>query len=336
MLCLFASFPHSHKYFPICSILSVTDAIEQFMLDNDITDNTAKQYLNWMGETYEAEYGGDVKQLSLSEVMFSDYDLQTYYMPSQGAGFGNAAIQVANDLDADIKLNSKVVGVNYEDDENVIITYEEKGTPKKVMARTALVTVPLGVLKANTISFVPDLPERKQDAIDNMGYGLLNKAIMYWNNEDDIVWPDDEWIELITPEDESSGVYTSFVNPTKAKGGAPCLIGWIAGDEAVEMEEKSDEEVLELVMLNLRSMFPTITDPDEIIVTRWGQDENFLGSYSFNKVGRSFLDDAENLKERVGNVWFAGEATNLDDWHATTVGAWDSGEIAASEMVSIL
>jgi hypothetical protein len=97
------------------------------MLDNDITDNTAKQYLNWMGETYEAEYGGDVKQLSLSEVMFSDYDLQTYYMPSQGAGFGNAAIQVANDLDADIKLNSKVVGVNYEDDENVSSLMRKRG-----------------------------------------------------------------------------------------------------------------------------------------------------------------------------------------------------------------
>ena len=63
---------------------------------------------------------------------------------------------------------------------------------------TRLVTVPLGVLKANTISFVPDLPEKKQDAIDNMGYGLLNKAIMYWNNEDDIVWPDDERIHMFS------------------------------------------------------------------------------------------------------------------------------------------
>jgi len=60
------------------------------------------------------------------------------------------------------------------------------------------------------------------------------------------------------------------------------------------------------------------------------------GSYSFNKVGRSFINDASNLKERVGNVWFAGEATNLDGWHATSVGAWDTGEDAGQDMASAL
>ena len=60
------------------------------------------------------------------------------------------------------------------------------------------------------------------------------------------------------------------------------------------------------------------------------------GSYSFNKVDRNFNDDASRLKERVGNVWFAGEATNLDEWHGTTVGAWDTGEEAGQDMVAAL
>ncbi len=37
-------------------------------------------------------------------------------------------------------------------------------------------TVPLGVLKAGSISFQPPLPERKQDAIARMGFGILNKV----------------------------------------------------------------------------------------------------------------------------------------------------------------
>ena len=39
-----------------------------------------------------------------------------------------------------------------------------------------LVTVPLGVLKAGSIAFVPPLPERKQGAIQRLGFGLLNKV----------------------------------------------------------------------------------------------------------------------------------------------------------------
>ena len=162
------------------------------------------------------------------------------------------------------------------------------------------------------------------------GFGLLNKVVLYWNSEDADVWPQDtSWFELITPEDESSGLWTTFYN-AKAKG-VPCLIGWIGGDEAVAMEEQSDEEILEQVMINLRSMWPTITRPDNVFISRWGQEENVLGSYSFNKVGRTYSEDASNLKEPLGNkIWFSGEATNTDEWHATTVGAWDTGGFISS------
>ena len=64
--------------------------------------------------------------------------------------------------------------------------------------------------------------------------------------------------------------------------------------------------------------------------------EHFRGAYSFNVVGRDFNDDAANLREPVGNVWFAGEATNTDGWHATTLAAWESGESEAEEMASVL
>ena len=37
-------------------------------------------------------------------------------------------------------------------------------------------TAPLGVLKKGTIRFSPPLPERKQDVISRMGFGILNKV----------------------------------------------------------------------------------------------------------------------------------------------------------------
>ena len=62
-------------------------------------------------------------------------------------------------------------------------------------------------------------------------------------------------------------------------------------------------------MANLRAMFPTATDPDKYIITRWGKEENVRGAYSFKILGRDFDDDVESLQWPLDNsVWFAGEA----------------------------
>jgi len=319
--------------------VSYADAVTTFLEENDMSyTNDEEQMFNLLLEISEAEYAGDSDMMSMNEMYYGEGGCaaEALYMAVPNVGFGNTAASFAETIDADIKLNSKVTSINYEDDDQVMITYEEDGIVKTVGAQTVLVTVSLGVLKAKTISFTPQLPYSKQDAIDNMGFGLLNKATLYWDKEEAAVWPQDtSWFELITPEDESSGLWTTFYN-AKAKG-VPCLIGWIGGDEAVEMEEQSDEEILEQVMINLRSMWPTITQPDNVFISRWGQEENVLGSYSFNKVGRTYSEDASNLREPIGNkAWFAGEATNTDEWHATSVGAWDSGEQVGQDMVSVL
>ena len=44
-------------------------------------------------------------------------------------------------------------------------------------AEAVLVTVPLGVLKENVITFHPPLSEEKQSAIERLGFGNLNKVI---------------------------------------------------------------------------------------------------------------------------------------------------------------
>lgn len=119
--------------------------------------------------------------------------------------------------------------------------------------------------------------------------------------------------------------------------GLPVLQGYIGGDESLAMEEKSDDEVLDIVMRNLSAMFPTISKPDKFLITRWGKDEAVRGAYSFATVGQGeFSVDAEILRERAGNnVWFAGEATDSGRWRATN-GAWDSGKNAAIKMISAL
>ena len=128
-------------------------------------------------------------------------------------GFDNAAASFVKSVMEKIKLNVEVTEINYTEKNNVIISYSENGKPKKVTARTTLVTASLGVLKPDTINFIPILPKAKQDAIDDAGFGSLNKCIIFWDPID-IVWPTDKlWFELVTPEDDTSGKWTSFFNP---------------------------------------------------------------------------------------------------------------------------
>lgn len=42
-----------------------------------------------------------------------------------------------------------------------------------------MVTIPLGVLKKGDVVFDPPLPPRKQEAIQRLGYGLLNKVCVW-------------------------------------------------------------------------------------------------------------------------------------------------------------
>jgi hypothetical protein len=80
-------------------------------------------------------------------------------------------------------------------------------------------------------------------------------------------------------------------------------VGWIGEDEAVAVEEKTNEEILDITMSNLLAMFPTITRPDKFLITRWSEEEAFRGSYLFAAVDQgSFAADAKILGKRIGNL----------------------------------
>jgi len=138
---------------------------------------------------------------------------------------------LASPFASKIKLNTKVTEINSEDGITIVKYVDKSGATKLIKTKTVLVTVSLGVLKAGTVNFVPSLPTYKQQNIDTTGFGLINKYIMTWDNDEDLVWPEDElYFLLVTPDDDTSGQCTTFSNPSKFKN-IPTLIAWIGGDD---------------------------------------------------------------------------------------------------------
>ena len=164
---------------------------------------------------------------------------------------------------------------------------------------------------------------------------MTNKCAFVWDDESVAeLFPNKFWIELISDQDATSGRWTTFSNPSAEKG-KPTLVGWVAGDDAMRMEDQTDDEVKAEMMSNLKLMFPNIPEPDRVVIARWGKDPNVLGCYSHSTIGRDFQDDSSALAYPVGRIIFAGEAT-AGSLYGTTAGAWSTGRRAASEMKQYL
>lgn len=199
-----------------------------------------------------------------------------------------------------------------------------------------LCTVPLGVLKKESIEFVPQLPQRKKDAIQRIGFGLLNKVAMlfpynFWGGDIDT-------FGHLMEDFSMRGEYFLFYSYASVSGG-PLLVALVAGEAAIKFEMMSPVESVNRVLHILRGIFNpkgiSVPDPVQVVCTRWGKDSFTYGSYSYVAIGSSG-DDYDILAECVGDgrVFFAGEATNKQ-YPATMHGAFLSGMREAANMLRV-
>lgn len=84
------------------------------------------------------------------------------------SGYDTIPVYLANGMN--VQLNQRVTKVDYSDTK---IKVSHNGLISE--ADFVLVTVPLGVLKANKIEFIPSLPNTKQNAIQKIGMSCVNK-----------------------------------------------------------------------------------------------------------------------------------------------------------------
>ena len=297
---------------------SVRDVVDDLVDELQATDESVR-LLNFMvSSEIEPEYAGSAERLSAhwydSDKSFGGEDVLF------AEGFRVITDSLARDLE--IKTEQVVQRIHWEEEPARIVTSRSEFT-----ADLVLVTLPLGVLKAGSVTFVPELPAATQQAISGLEMGVLNKCYLKFAKA---FWPNDiDWMEYIP---EQHGEWTEWVSLLRTTG-QPILLGFNAGDRGREIESWTDPEIVASAMETLRKLFGNqIPAPIDFQITRWASDPLACGSYSFNPVGAKPALRGQLAAPLNGTLFFAGEATDRD-YFGTAHGAYLSGIRAADQML---
>ena len=133
----------------------------------------------------------------------------------------------------------------------VKVTVEDGRT---FFADAAIIAVPLGVLKSNSIKFEPRLPEWKEAAIAELGVGIENKIVLHFEN---VFWPKVEFLGVVA---ETSYGCSYFLNLHKATGHS-VLVYMPAGQLARDIEKMSDEYAAKFAFIQLKKIIHVASAP---------------------------------------------------------------------------
>jgi monoamine oxidase len=214
-----------------------------------------------------------------------------------------------------------------------------------LLAKTVIVAVPLGVLKRGDISFNPSLPVLKQQAIQKVEMGTLNKVFLKWT---DLSWVPTAFnatsfigVDTASPTKHNRGLFNYFINAQVAYG-VPGFLTFAVGQSGIDMELWNDTEIINKSVSQLQKAVAgvgggLVPQPDRWLITRWNSDPDTYGSFSYPGVNVTDID-VKTLAmsvQSMSTVLFAGEHTS-ESHRGTVQGAYMSGKIAAEKALNVL
>lgn len=282
-------------------------------------------YEAWIG----SEFGTSIdrigmKSIAISEVLWltggKDFLLDTDYLGLMDTLFFEPILDK-------IQYNRVVTSVLYDSD-GVIVSCADGSMH---FGDKCIVTVPLTILKENSISFSPALPTTKQNAIDTLDMGAGMKLFLKFSNN---FWGSD--IGDITVDGYTTFIWAPGIDKTAATNNV--LICFIMGENA-EYMSALDAGAIDVALAELDALFDGAATANYVdgYIQDWGKEPYIKGAYSF-PAPNTYITVTNttriDLAEPINCVlFFAGEATNNN--HPSTVhGALESGARVAEEIMA--
>ena len=223
---------------------------------------------------------------------------------------------LGNDTDK-LHLN-KVVSSVEEKDGKVTVTTNKNET---YTGDYVLVTFSLGVLQSDSVTFKPELPEWKTDAIQQFQMAQYTTIHIQFNTS---FWDDNEWI-LYADDTEA---FNLVLNMNKMHPGCNILSVEASNKAAVRVERLTNDEVQQEVMDKLQKIYASsgvsVPQPAIFKMSRYSQYPLLRGGWTNWPPGYT-ADSHHALQAPVGRVYFAGEHTSFK-YYGYLHGAYLSGE----------
>lgn len=292
--------------------------------------------IEWMGIDFDYAYTPENTSLQMNfpDPTYTDFGdpsrVMDYFITDQKVGYAGVVQCLANRYltkdDSRLHLNSVVKEILW-NDSCVCAKTSESGTLQQYCAPYAIVTFSVGVLKAKTVKFTPDLPQAKQKAINLLYDGLYLKIFLEFNKT---FWQTD--VNYIFHADPERGHFYHFQTLSQDLTGHPnILMATVTGRWAAAVYNQTADATKSQIMNILQKLYGSqVPDPISITIPDWGVNPFFMGMYSDLPPGYGHL--RKDLVSRAGRLYFGGEATN-DDYSAYVHGAYFSGIDVANEVI---
>lgn len=284
-------------------------------------------------------HAADPAQLSILSIAPEDGEEPSESASRSGRmvqGYDRVPAWLARDLGESLQLGRPVREIAWERGKVELTVGAESS---KVMARAAVITVPLGVLQAPTdapgsIRFLPD-PPRLRRALDGLAMGAVVRLVLGfrelpWKGRSDL----DRMGFLHTGDKTFRVWWTQY--PLRA----PVLVAWSGGPPAAEL---ACGKPAEIEAAALRALAEHLGISRQRIASRlegiwshdWNADPFSRGAYSYARVGGSGA--AKKLSRPIEKTLFlAGEATDGEGRTGTVEGAIATGLRAARQVKAAL
>jgi monoamine oxidase len=233
----------------------------------------------------------------------------------------------------DLRLRSIVTDVRWQLGKVTVTTRNSDGKTEAHRASAAVITLPLGVLQARSVTFAPRLRE-KDRVIERLGWGQVVRIALhfragFWRAPflpDTLAAGSGRAFGFVNAPEEAIPVWWALSPP------APVLTGWAGGAPAIALGGRRPAGIRDAAVRSLATLFQTTqAELRRWLVDwqthDWTADPFARGAYSYVVAG---VEDGPELlaKPVATTLFFAGEATAPDI--GTVHGALESGLRAAS------
>lgn len=323
-----AAFDRSDAFFPrlpalrrsLGPLAPVADGIDAYVAGLGLDGRSSTLTRGMLSRSYfELDYAAP---LALQSLRWADEDADVVGGDRLiVGGYRGLVDKLAEGLD--VRLGEVVDRIAY--DPTGVVVHSTSGD---VSASHVVVTVPLGVLRANAIAFDPPLPTEKTAAIARLDLSNLEKVVLRFDTAFWTEIADDTGLVLSDVEGEMPGFFD-----LTAEAGAPTLVVLYGGAYARTAQATlSDAQLVARALANLETLLGrAVPTPMATHVTHWTTDPFARGAYSYVPVGAS-PDDMRLYGQPVADrVFFAGEATSFSV-SATVHAAFLSGVDAARRL----